>query len=69
MAATAYFEKTGSDPRCMTIDFDSGATVAHYAAHHGNLKFIRWLIGKYPDIPKSRLSDFYSCGLVHYATR
>ena len=69
MPAIAYFEKSDSDPRTMTIDFESGATVAHYAAHHGNLKFLRWLVHKYPDIPESRLSDFYNCGLVHYATR
>lgn len=35
------------EPDKCIADVNTGATVAHYAAHHGNLKFIRWYFQKY----------------------
>jgi len=32
------------DPRKVIVDPNSGALIPHYACHHGNLKFLRWLI-------------------------
>ena len=46
--------------------------LAHYAAHHGNVKFLRWLINW---IRKATLFnfdkhlDFYDCNIAHYAVR
>ena len=33
-----------SDPRKLIIDRNTGATCAHYGAHFGNLKFVRWYV-------------------------
>ena len=59
-------EKDQVDPSKIIIDTKSGATTAHYAAHYGNLKFLRWYLKQeyQPDI-----QDFYQCTLLHYSVR
>ena len=40
----AFLIKKGElDHKKVVLDQNTGAKVAHFAAHHGNLKFLRWL--------------------------
>ena len=50
------------------IDQATGATVVHYAAHHGNLKFLRWLANKNQKFEYG-IRDNYGLNLAHYAAR
>ena len=62
------------DPLTQVVDPNSGAMVAHYAAHHGHLKFLRYLqknfqqkLGSSKGFPDFK--DSYDCNLAHYAVR
>ena len=67
---TLLIEKGKVDPKGLIIDAATQATAMHYAAHHGNLKFLRWLRSKYPD-DKSlfEVKDKYGLNVAHYAAR
>ena len=66
------------NPSELIIDPSTGAKIAHFAAHHGDVKFMRWLID---DIIKKAINkeetlkrfredkDMYGCSLVVYAAR
>ena len=68
----------------MIVDHNTGAMLSHYAAHHGNLKFLRYVIswirkerkknrasGKTvpPIVELFDMRDHYNCTIVHYAVR
>lgn len=65
------------NPQKLLIDRNTGAMAAHYAAHHGHLKFLRWLAdfvnqreeNKNKNVNCHDVRDFYNCTLAHYATR
>jgi ankyrin repeat protein len=73
-------ERGEVDPLKMIIDHNSGAMLPHYAAHEGNLKFLRYLVQHFMQNPASGGSgathanaydfrDFYDCTIAHYAVR
>lgn len=64
------------DPADFVIDPNSGAKLAHYAAHHGNVKFMRYLHKWYKSNNKKTgkdnsvdIKDSYQCNIAHYAVR
>ena len=66
------------NPLQVIIDQSTGAKIAHFAAHHGDVKFMRWLVD---DITQKAMNkediltrfredkDMYGCSLVVYAAR
>lgn len=50
------------------LDRGTGTTVLHYAAHYGNLKFIRW-VSQSEDKIDFGIKDNYGLNLTHYAAR
>jgi len=77
---TYMIEEGQVDPLKLVIDHESGAMLPHYAAHHGNLKFLRYLVDHFMRNPTSGGSgatlassfdfrDHYNCSIAHYAVR
>jgi hypothetical protein len=67
-------EKEHINPLTQIVDPNTGAMIAHYAAHHGNLKFLRYLemyfkhsLGPNKGFPDFK--DLYDCNLGHYCVR
>ena len=82
LPVTILIEKGHIDPKTQVVDPNSGAMIPHYAAHHGNLKFLRYLAMHFkkttispkfvdknfrPGFPDFK--DNYDCNLGHYAVR
>lgn len=66
---TMLLEKGYCEPRMM-VDLATGATAMHYAAHKGHLKFLRWMVHKYPnDQELFNVKDKYGLNVAHYAAR
>lgn len=68
------------EPQKVRLDKNTGAKAAHFAAHHGNLKFLRWLANfsrQRDDSSDKRdkqsnpldVRDDYNCTLAHYSAR
>ena len=67
---TLLIEKGKVDAKSFVVDLGTGATALHYAAHHGNLKFLRWMHHKYPgDQELFNVRDRYGLNVAHYAAR
>lgn len=69
LPAALLLDNNVIDPARFIVDPNTGARVAHYAAHHGNLKFLRWYEAKYGAAQMAGLRDDYNCSLLHYAVR
>lgn len=69
LPAALLLDNNVIDPGRFIVDPNSGSRVAHYAAHHGNLKFLRWYEAKYGAAHVAGLRDHYNCTLLHYAVR
>ena len=69
LPATLLINNNIINPQTLVIDKNTGSYIAHYAAHHGNLKFIRWYVQKYGPSHCATLRDNYQCTLLHYAVR
>lgn len=52
----------------MILDHNTGSKVTHYVAHHGNLKFLRYLKLKL-SAEDLQLKDDFNCTLIHYGVR
>ena len=74
LPVTIMIEKGHVDPFTQVVDPNTGAMMPHYAAHHGNLKFLRYLEMHFKKTldPSKGFPDFkdnYDCNLGHYAVR
>ena len=69
LPAAFLIDKGKIDPSTFVVDANTGSLIPHYAAHYGNLKFIRYLERHYKDGGFPDLKDNYNCGMVHYCTR
>ena len=59
------------EPHTYIVDQNTEATVIHFAAHFGNLKFLRYLHKKYADADYNifKTKDKYGLTITHYAAR
>lgn len=77
LVASVLIDKGYLSPERIIIDHNTGAKIPHYAAHHGNIKFFRWMVSHYaksmdPEEISSffnSMLDFYKCTVSHYAVR
>ena len=90
MAAKGDFEPLGVlvgqriiDVKSTVFDHTTGAKLYHYAAHHGNLKFLRFLLEAVAQPEEEDLFadsnpdkyhwvkevDDFNCNIAHYAVR
>ena len=72
LPAVLLINKGLVDPSEFIIDGNTGALIPHYAAHYGNLKFIRYLEKRYAKISKNAFPEFrdnFNCTMMHYAVR
>lgn len=69
LPAALLIERGKIDPTTFVVDANTGSLIPHYAAHYGNLKFIRYLERYFREKGFPDLKDNFNCGMVHYSTR